>query len=479
MAALIPSDNFFSVKGARLANAEISKALNVFQNGAHLSSSSSLAAIPVPVALRVAQLTTSTSSDVWWEDLKAMIPPKNWVSIVRDVFGNSESLVVNASDEMHSAPSSSNQAVGSVPTAVVNTPEYQHEVFELRKKLSFFFAELASATAESDGNDEIRTHLFVTFVSPATPTASSPPHDSSSLVSLLVDAVLLRGCTAAGSLLRCLWGRVPSILAATMTPRSTTIAFGETVLGRFIASRLDNENDDDGERDEPSKRHQKSFSLDGAVAVEVWRCIHVLLTTNGTVASECLRSYLIDVSRSFCQLLIRKEVTTSSFTDGSAAAMASSRFLNQWQTLRVLTSLLGETKFGKLRTLLAESPAIFCAILQFVQSSSTHLRFEAYHCVKVFIAKPNKPPPMRYLMWINRDVLMKFVIAHHQHVVQQFEGDDPRRNPMNAAGGGAGGSGNDVVEEAEERERERDMLQDRLIHLQPLSREESLLLLKE
>jgi hypothetical protein len=464
MSALIGHESFLSVKGARLANTEVGRALNVLQQHGALLGSSNLA-IPMPAALRAAQLP---SNDMMWGEVQAIIPPKNWASIVEDVFGDGSSQPsASAVDVENSLSSDIGPAAASCSSSSnqVSTQEYAHEVFELRKKLSFFFAEMASVSGEMDGNDEIRKHLLSTFIS-VKPVASPP-----SLVALLIDALLVRGCSAAGSLLRCLWCRVPSILAATMTPRPTTVAFRETVLGRLMTSRLEKSVDHDENAKETTLNPAAS---DGAVAVESWRCIHTLLTTNGAVASECLRSYLIDASRCFCQLLSCKSELL--LPSDAVVATSSCRFLNQWQTLRLLTSLLGETIFGKLRTLLAESPAILCAVLQFVQSSSTHLRFEAYHCIKVFIAKPNKPPPMRYLMWINRDVLMKFVIAHHQHVVQQFEGDDPRRNPMNAAGGGGG---SDVVEEAEERERERDMLQDRLIHLQPLSREETLLLLKE
>lgn len=442
-----------TIVGVQRANAQLSNALAVFQ------------AVGASGGLLL-----SGGSEAWWGDVQRVVPASCWPQLIFDSFGP---LSPNRRSELNSARLSvDNDSQGSQEALKDEQVMWAHEIFELRKKISFLFAELSHAS-QIDGGDEIVRHLRATFLAQHRESRNG---ETFVVVDLLVDALLVRGCVVAGALLRCLWSRVSPVLAATLAPSSTAIAFGCTVLGRLFHSRKpplsppDSEDSVDGSSpDAIAAKAIDNNTADGAVAVEAWRCIQVLVTSNGSIASECLRSYMIDFARCVCNLL--GEV--GPMHPPPVAAVSSCGFLNQWHALRLLTSLLGETKFGKLRTLLAESPALLCAVMKHMKSASSHLRFEAYHCLKVFIAKPNKSAPIRYLMWLNRDTLMQFINAHHQNIVHQLDGGS---HPMMAA---ANSGCADVSEDAEARERERDTLTDRLINLQPLSREETLLLLKE
>ncbi|KAH9579838.1 Mo25-like [Trypanosoma melophagium] len=84
-------------------------------------------------------------------------------------------------------------------------------------------------------------------------------------------------------------------------------------------------------------------------------------------------------------------------------------FVAKLHALELLASILEDSAFLKARRSFAESPALLCALLPLTNSSSTHIRFLTFDALKVFIAKGNKPAPIRYILFINREILAAYV----------------------------------------------------------------------
>jgi hypothetical protein len=123
-------------------------------------------------------------------------------------------------------------------------------------------------------------------------------------------------------------------------------------------------------------------------------------------------------------------------------------FVARRQALRLLNALLGDPAYGRARLKLAESPALLCAVMHALHDPSHHIQFEAYHCLKVFLAKPNKKPAIRYLLACNRAGLADFL--------NEYSTGDARSD--------------------QQLDEEKSMLLQRLIAVEPLTHEEQVLL---
>jgi hypothetical protein len=128
--------------------------------------------------------------------------------------------------------------------------------------------------------------------------------------------------------------------------------------------------------------------------------------------------------------------------------LRSENFVARRQALRMLNQLLGDPLYGRARLKLAESPALLCAVMTALRDPSHHIQFEAYHCLKVFLAKPNKKPAIRYIFACNNEGLADFL--------NEYSTGDARSDGQLAD--------------------ERRLLLQRLVAVEPLTHEEEVLL---
>ena len=128
------------------------------------------------------------------------------------------------------------------------------------------------------------------------------------------------------------------------------------------------------------------------------------------------------------------------------SCIRSPNYVTRRQMLKLLVALVTDKRFSRARQRLLASPALLCSLLDALNDPSHHIRYEAHHCVKVFIANPAPCLPIRYLLLINRDAL-----AMH---VSRYTSGDPDADKQLAL--------------------ERDVLLTQLCSLPPLSREDEL-----
>ncbi|ESL06128.1 hypothetical protein TRSC58_06203 [Trypanosoma rangeli SC58] len=124
---------------------------------------------------------------------------------------------------------------------------------------------------------------------------------------------------------------------------------------------------------------------------ETWRSLTTALYTNKGLSASLLLHYFNE----FVALL----------TD----CLMGRNFVAKLHALELLAAVLEDSAFLKARRKFAESPALLCALLPLTNSSSAHTRFLAFDTLKVFIAKGNKPAPIRYILCVNRDMLARYV----------------------------------------------------------------------
>ena len=141
-------------------------------------------------------------------------------------------------------------------------------------------------------------------------------------------------------------------------------------------------------------------------------------------------------------------------------------YVAQREALRLASLLLGDPAYGRLRLQCAESPMLLAACLRATSSPYDGVLFEVYHCLKVFLSKAQKPSPIRYLLWVNRDPLRRLLSS---------------TNSSTSGGGGTsyvggGGSGGPLFGRVSGVESELVMLRQRLTQMEALSREELVVL---
>ncbi|KAF8286151.1 putative Mo25-like [Trypanosoma cruzi] len=127
------------------------------------------------------------------------------------------------------------------------------------------------------------------------------------------------------------------------------------------------------------------------LCTETWRSLTTALYTNKGLSA----SLLLYISMSLWQCWW-----------GACWAETLSPNYTHWSCLPLLLRILC---FLRARRKFAESPALLCALLPLTNSSSAHIRFLTFETLKVFIAKGNKPAPIRHILCINRDMLARYV----------------------------------------------------------------------
>ncbi|EAN98392.1 hypothetical protein C3747_41g234 [Trypanosoma cruzi] len=127
------------------------------------------------------------------------------------------------------------------------------------------------------------------------------------------------------------------------------------------------------------------------LCTETWRSLTTALYTNKGLSASLLLYYFNE----FVAMLV--------------GCLLGRNFVAKLHALELLASVVEDPVFLRARRKFAESPALLCALLPLTNSSSAHIRFLTFETLKVFIAKGNKPAPIRHILCINRDMLARYV----------------------------------------------------------------------
>jgi calcium binding protein 39 len=137
-----------------------------------------------------------------------------------------------------------------------------------------------------------------------------------------------------------------------------------------------------------------------------------------------------DSFATFKDLLTKHRVTCAQFVEHNYDKffkeynhlIASQNYVTKRESLKLLGELLlDRTNFNIMTRYIAE-PENLKLIMLALKDSSKHIQFEAFHVFKVFVANPNKPEPIRQILHMNRDKLVKFL--QEFLVEREQEGDE-------------------------------------------------------
>lgn len=185
-----------------------------------------------------------------------------------------------------------------------------------------------------------------------------------------------------------------------------------------------------------AKLMPKLSAANAVVCSDAWTVLRALLMADSAAPAAC----------SFVT------VHAEPFLTGIIAVLRSSNYIAVRQTLHCLSSLVAQPQYSKARSKFLDSPALLWAIMVCAAGDPSHnIRYEAYHVIKVFLAKPTKVLPVRHLIFSNRENFSRYLTTF-------ATGDESMDAQIND---------------------ERPVLLKRVLAVQPLTREELVLLTGE
>eukprot|EP00667_Euglena_gracilis_P011474 EG_transcript_11726 len=102
--------------------------------------------------------------------------------------------------------------------------------------------------------------------------------------------------------------------------------------------------------------------------------------------------------------------------------IASKNYVTKRESLKLLSELLLDRTNYNIMTRYISDPENLKLIMVALKDGSKHIQFEAFHVFKVFVANPNKPEPIRQILHMNKERLLKFLSDFL--VEKEQEGDE-------------------------------------------------------
>ncbi|CAH8465134.1 unnamed protein product [Schistosoma rodhaini] len=97
------------------------------------------------------------------------------------------------------------------------------------------------------------------------------------------------------------------------------------------------------------------------------------------------------------------------FFDHYMHMILSDNYVTKRQALKLLGELLLDRHNISIMTKYIADPENLKVIMNMLKSKEKQIAFEAFHCFKVFVANPNKPPAVHMILFRNQEKLLSFL----------------------------------------------------------------------
>ncbi|CDZ96243.1 Conserved protein Mo25 [Phaffia rhodozyma] len=128
-----------------------------------------------------------------------------------------------------------------------------------------------------------------------------------------------------------------------------------------------------------------------------------------------------DVLGNLKELLTKHKPMVASFLDKNydrffstyTTLILSSNYVTKRQSIKLLGEILLDRANYKVMTRYIANEANLKMMMILLRDKSKNIQFEAFHVFKVFVANPNKPPPIVLILQRNKDKLLSFLKNFH------------------------------------------------------------------
>lgn len=131
------------------------------------------------------------------------------------------------------------------------------------------------------------------------------------------------------------------------------------------------------------------------IASDAFQTLKELLTKHKTVVAEFL------------------EKNYDKFFEQYTNLLNSSNYVTRRQSLKLLGELLLDRANFNIMTKYISNQANLKLMMMLLRDKSRSIQFEAFHVFKVFVANPNKPPPILHILVKNKEKLASFLANFH------------------------------------------------------------------
>lgn len=141
-----------------------------------------------------------------------------------------------------------------------------------------------------------------------------------------------------------------------------------------------------------------------------------------------------DAFTTFKDLLTRHKIMCAEFLEKSydkffdkySKLLHSENYVTKRQSLKLLGELLLDRHNFTVMTKYISNPENLKLMMNMLRDKSRNIQFEAFHVFKVFVANPNKTPPIQDILVKNKDKLVEFLTGFHNDRTEDEQFNDEK-----------------------------------------------------
>lgn len=128
-----------------------------------------------------------------------------------------------------------------------------------------------------------------------------------------------------------------------------------------------------------------------------------------------------DAFSNFKEILTKHKGLTATFLEANydsffqeyTALLNSENYVTKRQSLKLLGELLLDRKNFNVMIKYISVPDNLKLMMNLLRDKSKNIQFEAFHVFKIFVANPNKAPPINDILYKNKEKLLQFLSSFH------------------------------------------------------------------
>ncbi|CAH3105477.1 unnamed protein product [Porites lobata] len=141
-----------------------------------------------------------------------------------------------------------------------------------------------------------------------------------------------------------------------------------------------------------------------------------------------------DAFSTFKDLLTRHKILVAGFLEKNydkfyghyGKLLHSENYVTKRQSLKLLGELLLDRHNFTVMTKYISNPENLKLMMNLLRDKSRNIQFEAFHVFKVFVANPNKSPPIQEILVKNKDKLVEFLTTFHNDRTEDEQFNDEK-----------------------------------------------------
>lgn len=141
-----------------------------------------------------------------------------------------------------------------------------------------------------------------------------------------------------------------------------------------------------------------------------------------------------DAFTTFKELLTRHKIMCAEFLEKNydkfflkyGKLLESENYVTKRQSLKLLGELLLDRHNFTVMTRYISNPENLKLMMNMLRDKSRNIQFEAFHVFKVFVANPNKSPPILDILMKNKDKLVEFLTSFHNDRTEDEQFNDEK-----------------------------------------------------